>query len=143
MTQGFTLIEILLAIGIVSLLAIGAVSAFLVFRPGLQLNGAIQELIGDLRYAQQSAVTEQKEYCLQFWPVEKKYYLKRCDGEIIKEKTLSSEIISLTVNGFTNNEIRYNPYGAVKEAGSIILENIENKQKTISIKPSGFIRLSD
>jgi len=143
MNQGFTLIEILLVLGIISILTVGAVSVFLVFRPSLQLGGAVQELIGDLRYAQQSAITEQKEYCLQFWPVEKKYYLKKYDGEIIKEKKFPSEIISLNVNGFTNNEIRYNPYGAVKEAGSIILENIEKKQKTISIKPSGFISLSD
>ena len=60
-----------------------------------------------------------------------------------KEKILPEEITTLTVAGFTNDEVRYNPYGAVKEAGTITLKNTKNDTKTILVKPSGFVEISD
>ena len=143
MRKGFTLTEILVVISIIGILSLGSILAFRTFQSTLRLSGAIQELVGDLRHAQQITVTEQKEYCLQLFLAEKKYQLKKCDGEIIKEKIFSVEIESVSASGFTNDEIRYNPYGAVKEAGTITIENIKNETKTILIKASGFISVTD
>lgn len=141
--RSFTLIEFLIIIGIVGILSLFAIPAFKTFQPALQLSGITQELVGDFRYVQQLTVTEQKEHCIQFFPLEKKYQLKKCEGELIKEKIFPKEIESLSVSGFTGNEARYNPYGAVKESGSIILKNTKNETKTISVKPSGFVEVTD
>lgn len=141
--SSFTLTETLVIIALIGFLALSIIPILRLFQPTLQLNNITQEIVGDLRYLQQSAITEQKEYCLQFLPAEKRYYLQLCDNGIIKERDLPTEITFFSVDGFTNNEVRYNPYGAVREPGLIILQNTKNQQKIITIKASGFINVNE
>jgi len=158
MKKGFTLIEILIVIGIIVVLAGIGFPVFRSIQPSIQLNGAIRNLVSDLRYAQQLTVTEQTEYCVCFFPLdgecEKRYKIIRCgesdpqcgDTEpvLIKEKSLPDEIKTLTISdSFINNEVRYNPYGAVKEAGTITFTNTRDKEKIIDVKPSGFVKIID
>jgi prepilin-type N-terminal cleavage/methylation domain-containing protein len=143
LNNGFTLTEFLAVAGIIAFLSLLVIPTFRMFQPVLQLSGSTQELVDDFHYIQQLTITEQKEYCLQFFPADKKYQLKECEGEIIGEKIFPAEIESVSVSGFTDDEVRYNPYGAVKEAGTIILENSKNSTKTVSVKPSGFIKVTD
>jgi len=139
--KGFTLIEVLIISGVICILAVATIPAFRSYGPVLELSGTVRELVSDLRYIQQLSVTEQKEYCLKLFPAEKKYQMLQCGSEtILKEKILPEEIQTLTVNDFTDNEVRYNPYGAAKEAGSIILTS-QRETKIISIKPSGFVEV--
>ncbi len=141
---GFTFIELLIAISVIGILAIVAIPGFRAFQPTLQLSGISRELISDLRYAQQITVTEQVEYCVVFFPIERKYQIIQCGGtQPIKEKILPGEIQTITISGFTNNEVRYNPYGAVREAGTITLENTKNITKTILVRPSGFVKIGE
>jgi prepilin-type N-terminal cleavage/methylation domain-containing protein len=140
--KGLTLIEIMVAIGIISILALISIPAFRTYKPKLEMSGTVRELAGDLRYVQQMAVTEQKEYCIKFFPSERKYQTLQCGAAtFLKEKIISEEIQTLTVSGFTNNEVRYNPYGAVSEAGSVVFYGIKSGTKTILIKPSGFVEI--
>jgi competence protein ComGD len=144
MKQGFTLIEIFTIIGIVVVFSFVIAPVFRSYGPSLGLSGAVRELVTDCRYAQQMAITEQKEYCLKFFPTEKKYQILKCGAQtVIKEKTFSSQIQSLDLDGLVSDEVRYNPYGAVSQSGNIILENVKNETKTISIKPSGFVEIID
>ncbi len=141
---GFTLIELLVIIGIIAILIGISVATFRSFQPDLQLSGVVRNLIIDLRYAQQLTVTEQVEYCVRFFQLEKKYQIIQCDQPSpLLEKLLSGEIKTLTVSGLSNNEVRFNPYGAVKESGTVILENTKDKTKTIDIRPSGFVRITE
>jgi len=109
------------------------------------LNGAVRGLVTDLRYAQQLTVTEQKEHCVRFFPNDKEYKIIQCQDSGAEEilKTISlQEIDSITVaNDLSDNEVRYNPYGAVKEAGIITLE-INGKIKIIDVRPSGFVKVT-
>ena len=144
MKKGFTLNEILIVIALLGILSLITIPAFRNYRPSLQLGSTAREIVTDLRYIKQLTLTEQKEYCLKFFPEEKKYQLFECgETELLKEKVLPEEIKSLNVSGFTGNEVRYNPYGAVREAGTVILENTQNKTKTISVKASGFVTVND
>jgi len=141
---GFSLIELMIIIGVIGILSLATIPAFRAYGPRLELSGTARELAGDLRYIQQLAVTEQKEYCIKFFPVEKKYQTLQCGaGIFLKEKILPAQIQTLTVEGLTNNEVRYNPYGAVREAGNVILTNVKGQTKTVSIKPSGFVDVLD
>lgn len=138
--EGFTLAELLIIIGIIVVLVGISIPVYRSFQPGLQLSGAVRTLITNLRYAQQLAVTEQLEHCVRFG--DKEYKIIQCqDGaeEILKTISLQ-EIDSITVAGFNNNEVRFNPYGAVKETGTITLE-INEKAKTIDVRPSGFVKI--
>jgi prepilin-type N-terminal cleavage/methylation domain-containing protein len=142
--KSFTLIELLIVLGIIAILSLLIIPTIRNYQPSLQLSGLAREIVTDLRYIQQLTVTEQVEQCLKVFSAEKKYQIKQCDSqEIIKEKIMPGEIKTLSSSGFTDEEVRYNPYGAVSEAGTITLENIKDETKTIQVKPSGFVEISD
>ncbi len=142
--KSFTLVEILVVIGILGILVSISIPIMRNFQPGLQLRNSTQEIISDLRYAQQLTITQQREYCVRFFPAEKKYQIIQCEAtQFLKEKVLPQEIKTLSISVFTNNEIRYNPYGAVREEGTITLENYKGETKIILFRRSGFIKISD
>ena len=143
MKNGFTLTEVLIVIAIIGIISVATIPAIRFYQPNIRLSGAARELVTDLRYIQQITVTEQVEHCIQFFPLEKKYQIIQCQGsEVLEEKTLPTEIQTMTVTGFTQDIVRYNPYGAVQKAGTIVLENTRNEIKTILVKPSGFIEIT-
>lgn len=141
---GFALIELLIVLGIIVILSSLIAPAIRNYQSGFQLLGSAREIVTDLRYIQQLAITEQVEYCFKVFSAGKKYQIKQCDSqEIIKEEAMPQEIKTLSSSGFTDEEIRYNPYGAVSEAGIIILEDIKDETKTIQVKPSGFVEINN
>lgn len=144
--RGFTLLEIMVSIAIFGVLLLIAIPNIVNYRHNLELGGVVQNLMSDLRYAQQLAVTEQVEHSVYFIVSEKKYQVKRY-GEtvtVVKEVSLSTEIIDITILNLTEEgsekEARYNSYGAVKDAGEIILTNSQNATTTIEVRPSGFVK---
>jgi len=142
--KGFTLAELLTAITIVIILASISITAFRNIRPSLQLSGTARNLVTDLRYAQQLAVTEQKDHGVRFsTTTEDKYQIIRHENTtttVLKEELLPEEIDFQQITPLINNEIRFNPYGAVKEEGEITLINTKNVTTTIKISPSGFVK---
>lgn len=139
--KGFTLIEMLIIIGIIAVLVGIGIPVFRSFQPVIQLNGAVRDLVTDLRYAQQIAITEQVNHCLQLFLTEKKYQIVQCgQTQPLLEVVLPNEVEFLSAN-FTDDKVEFNPYGAVKESGTIVLENTKNQTKTIEIRPSGFVKI--
>lgn len=139
--KGFTLMESLVVIAIIAILAGIIIVGFKQLQPEFQLSGAVRGLLSDLRYVQQLAITEQVNYCLKLFLAEKKYQIIQCgQSQPLYQVIFSSQIKSFSAFGFTNNEIKFNPYGSVKESGTITLENTEGKTKTIEVKPSGFVK---
>jgi len=142
--NAFSLIELLITLAVISIIIGIAIPTFITLRPDIQLNESARDFVTDLRYAQQLTITEQIEYCAKYFLSEKKYQILQCDQSIVLlEKNFPNEIIDISITGFSNNETRFNPYGAVKESGSIILKNTKNNTKTIEVKPSGFIKTGD
>ncbi len=72
---GFTLLEILIIISIIGIIVLIGIPSFRVFQPGLQLSGAVQNLVADLRYAQQLTISEQITHGIRFSLDENKYYV--------------------------------------------------------------------
>lgn len=145
--KGFTLIEGLVIITTFLIVTLIFVVGLNIVQPNLKLNGAIRNLVSDLRYAQQLAVTEQVVYGVLFsTTTEDKYQIvKHTDGTtIIKEVNLEKDGIYLDqISSFSNNEIRFNPYGATvnSESGTITLRNVKNATVTIEVRPSGFVKI--
>lgn len=141
MEKGFTLIEILLVLTIVVILAGGVVASLSFYQPYLKLRGVARDLITDLRYAQQLAVTEQINHSVKFFPTQKKYQIIQ-EGPVLllSERILPEEVSFGNIIGFTDNKVVFNPYGASGEAGSIVLQNTEGKTMTIEVKLSGFVK---
>jgi len=141
--ESFSLVEILIIIGIIGILVSIILPVFRIFEPDFQLSGTTRDLVSDFRYAQQLAVTEQVEHGVRFSILLEKYQLIRyvTPEEILKESELPSRVSFEKIEGFTNEEVKFNPYGAVKESGTVTLKNDRGKMTTIDVRPSGFIKI--
>jgi len=139
----FTLVEILVILGIIGVLSLIGIPAFKIFQPSLQLSGTVRELATDLRYAEQLAITEQIEHGIIFFPGTGQYQIVRfgAPDEVLESKTLPGEVSFSGIAGFTDNKVVFNPYGAAKESGVITLVNTKNAISSIDVRPSGFIKI--
>ena len=142
-TSGFSLIEFLIIIVVLVIIAgISAVSLRSI-QPVLELNGITRELITDLRYAQQLALAQQIDHGVYLFSTENKYQIIKYGAtqEILKEKALPLDIEFFQIDGFTNNEVKFNAYGAAQEGGTIIILAVKNNTTTtIEVRPSGFVK---
>ncbi len=142
-SRGFTLFEFLVIIAIIGIIATISWSALRTLQPSWRLDGAVRDLATDLRYAQQQSVTEQINYGIHFSSTTNEYQIIRygTTTENVLEKSLSEGVDFYQITGFSNDEVVFNPYGAVKEMGSVSLINIEEKIKIIEVRPSGFVKI--
>lgn len=141
--NSFTLIELLIVIGIIGILALIGIPSFRYYQPTLQLSGTTRTLVTDLRYAGQLAVTEQIEHGVRFSTTTDQYQIIRygVTEEILKSKDFPEEVSFQQITGLTNDEVIFNPYGAAKETGTVTLINTKNSTITIDIRPSGFVKI--
>ncbi len=140
--RAFTITELLVSIFIIGVLSFISIPAFRAFAPNLELSGAARELVSNLRYSQQMSVTEQVGYGIRISTTTREYQLVKYSSpeEIVETKELSEKLDFYDVSGFTDNEIKYNPYGSVEEEGSISLINNKGVISVIEISPSGFVK---
>jgi len=141
-TEGLTLIEVLIAVALIVILISIGVPTFNAFQPTVQLSGVARNLIADLHYAQQLAVTEQIDYGIYFFVADNKYQVVRHNDTAttsVKEVVLPNEVAFQVV---TSNEIRFNAYGAANEATTTLI-NSKGEIKTIKVSPAGFAKMLD
>jgi prepilin-type N-terminal cleavage/methylation domain-containing protein len=141
---GFTLIEILTVVGIIAIVATISFPVYQNMRPNITLNAAARDLATDMRYGQQLAVTEQIVYNIIFNTSASSYEIRNGDTDVLlRNKILPSGVTFLSITGLTDNIARFTATGAATESGTIILTNRKNKQSTIEIKPSGYVKISN
>lgn len=140
--EGFTILELMIAIGILIIITGTSLFAILSLIPTLKISSISRDLITDLRYAQELALSQQIDYSVYFITSTKEYKIikKTSPQEEILTKKLPSEISFKEID-FPNNEVIFNLYGGVKEAGKIILENQKGQENVIQVSPSGFTKL--
>jgi prepilin-type N-terminal cleavage/methylation domain-containing protein len=73
--KGFTLIEIAIALGIVSIVAMLAVPSFISIMPRLQLNSNTVTMANEIALARASAIAKSGEYGVRFNPASNSYSL--------------------------------------------------------------------
>ncbi len=139
------LIDLLVALGIIALIATIAIPYLRKYQPNLKLNTTARDLTADIRYAQQLTVTEQKVHLVSFDLINDKYYILKIDTATTTVKTviLDSEVSFKQITGLTDNQVVFNFYGGVSQAGTIILTNTNNVDATINVKPSGYVQLQE
>lgn len=143
MNRGFTLIEILAVISVFICLAGFSFTALRALMPSLRISSAVRELVSDLRLAQSLALSEQVNYGVILNTVDNSYQFV-CYGTstfYFGQKQLGQGMVFGQVSGLTGDEAVFNPYGAAKEQGEIIITNAAGDSKTIDIRPSGFVKI--
>lgn len=139
---GFSLIEIMVVLAIVSLLSLISAPLLTNYQKSSKLQNETRLLATNLRLAQQLAITEQNIYFLSLDPTVSIYQIINSkNNSVIKEVQLNSEVVIYEINGFTENKVQFNSTGGVLETGSVSLANSKNKISTLEIRPSGYVKI--
>ena len=145
--NGFTLIEIFVIIFITSIIIGIFFGGLKTLQPSMRLSATVSDLVTDLHYIQQQAVSEQFNYGISFFIDTNRYqilkYITSTTTQEISTKSLAQGIGFQAIQDFTDNIVVFNPYGSVKEAGSVSLINTKEEIKIINIRPSGFIKIEE
>lgn len=140
--EGFTMIELLIALAVLSIVTVISLPVYRQIKPTLDLNTETRDIASDLRYAQQLSVTEQINHNVVFNSVLNSYEIINSQtSSVIKSKNINSNISISSISGLASSTATFNVTGAATEAGSIILANSNNATTTISIKPSGYVKI--
>jgi len=145
LSRGFSLMEILIAIAIVIILSGISWATIIRYQPSLALSATTRDLTSDLRLAQQLSVTEQINHGIFFDTLFNEYQLKKFEGEtiILFTKQLPTGITFCDIAGLSEDTAIFNPYGSVAYSGAVCLLNSNGQNKTIEIKPSGFVKIQN
>ena len=101
-------------------------------------------MASDLRYAQQLAVTEQKNYSVKFNILNNSYYVFQVSsGAVVRNRTINSQIKINSITGLSSSTATFNVTGASIESGDIYLMNQNGKVTYIEIKPSGYVKIQN
>jgi len=135
--------EVLVVAGIIVLLAGISIPYLKKYQPNLKLNAMARGLTSDMRLAQQLTVTEQIVHIVSFDLGNDAYNILKLGvaTTTIKSVEFNSEVSWQQITGLTNNQVVFNFYGGVSEAGQLVLINTNSQTATINIKPSGYIQL--
>ncbi|MFA5747107.1 MAG: prepilin-type N-terminal cleavage/methylation domain-containing protein [Candidatus Paceibacterota bacterium] len=140
-SKGFSLIEISIVLLVLSIFAGIGYFGFYESQSTVRLAGISRDLVADLRYAQQLAVSQQIKYGVRFYSDEKKYEVVQfADPEQTIKTVNLPEGIEFQQIDFTNSQVKFNIYGAATEAGNTVLKDQGSNIITIEIKPSGFVK---
>ena len=144
---GFTAAELIVVIGIMLIFMSIGIPVFNGVREKEELTGAVRDLVVDIRYAQQLAITEQLYYGVKFISVNDdldKYelfkYSSSTNPEVVQLKDLPEGIRFVSID-FSNSSVVFNPYGAADEQGSVTLSNSASNTSMVEVRPSGFVKI--
>ena len=84
---GFTLIELIIVLTIIVIMSAAVVPVFSGSMAKLERDHAVRDFVATLRYAQERAVTDTREYRLAIDPELNQYWLLRCAGVVERKKT--------------------------------------------------------
>lgn len=137
MSRGFSLLEAVVALALVSLVMFGAAGVFLGRSPGHQLKKAAWEVQTKLNYARHKAVFEGRPVRVRFLPTG--YIVEKFDnalGHWIPEAGVFCDGVTIEAN----NTPTFHPAGTVSNLATIILSNKAGKCR-ITLAISGRIRV--
>jgi prepilin-type N-terminal cleavage/methylation domain-containing protein len=150
--RGFSLIEMLVVIGILAITAIVTIPNVIAWRNGMQLRAAVNELRSDLESAKTRAVKENATVTVAFDPTAGQYrmtYLDQVANTILlKSQTLpagvriDTENPTHTLDSLPGNQTSFSSRGTAG-ACTIVLANHQGRTKSVGITFIGKIEIKD
>lgn len=141
--KGSIFLNLLVAVLIIMLTVTISIPYIRNFRINSELSAEARTLANNLRYVQQLSVTQQVVHGVHFDPENNYYEILRIGSSTSTLETvfLKQNIDFKEVNGFPQNLVKFNFYGGAIEAGEIVLGNINNREITLRVKPSGYVQI--
>ena len=130
--KGYTLIEIMVVVGIISLLLGLGINGFDYLIQWNKLNTAAALLSSELKDTQSRAFYEGGYYKLQFWPTLDKFRIYK-QTEFYKDVQL--EDINLFSTNFTDDNLYFYPNGVPGQGGTVTLKNKRGKILYVIMTP--------
>ena len=148
--SGFTLIEMMIVIAVLAIMSAIAIPNFMSLLPGMRLNGAARQVMGDLMAVRMNAVKQNNEFKVFFnSPGANQYQILDDDdndgtadtGEAITTpaKNIQDNYPDVTVSS-TNNPIFF-PRGTATGLPTVTLQN-SSGTKTVTVSIAGRVKIN-
>ena len=149
--SGFTLIEMMIVIAVFAIVASIAIPNFMSLLPGMRLNGAARQVMGDLMAARMKAVKLNKKTKVFF---DNDHQYRICDdadnsgtvddgeGDDVEDKNIQTNYHDVTLSKTGYNNPVFQPRGTATII-IITLTNSENAQKKVKVHLTGRIKIED
>ena len=131
-TKGYTLIELMVVVGIISLLLGLGINGLDYLIQWNRLNTAAALLSSELKNTQSMAFYGGEYYKLQFWPSLDRYRIYR-QTELINDIILKD--IDLFNTNFTDDNVYFYPNGVPSMGGTVTLKNRRGKILYVIMTP--------
>ncbi len=138
-TQGFTVVELVTAIALFSILCLLAVPQFLRFAENGNLRSATRDITSDIMNMRETAVSRGAQCSITFDTGANNYTLTTPDGNMTKTPSNVSPDIVITNAGFFGgnpNAITFHPRGTTTN-GTLTLRNARGSTATITVNITG------
>lgn len=144
-SRGYTLIELLITVGILALLASFVIPVFELILSQLQLSTATNDVAELMRHTNQKTVTEQVIYGVTLTSgastIPQFLYNTSTGSKTVQSTySLPSNIRLDTVDFSGNTDIRFSTSGAPNASGTLVLlDTSRGRHRVITVRPSGAV----
>ena len=141
--SGFTLMELMTTIAIVAVLAAIAIPNMIGWRSGTKLQGAVENLRGDLQWAKLKAVQANGSVTVDF-SVGANGYRVSGGGLTTRTRSLPSGVsIDIGATDFNGNDhITFNNRGFPDNAGTVVIVSTGGAGRNINVNRVGRININ-
>jgi len=140
--------ELMVTLGLISILAAIAVPNYLAFQPGQRLNGGAREVLGKLRWARAQAVEENATYIVSFLNNHTLRIFNDTDldgtwdiGEWKDDIDLQLNYSDVTFTP-TGNDPKFTGRGTVSTGTTTITITNSSGSKQVEVTPTGNVKIN-
>ncbi|HFQ81916.1 MAG TPA: prepilin-type N-terminal cleavage/methylation domain-containing protein [Desulfobacterales bacterium] len=145
---GFSLLELLIVMGLIVIMAAVAVPMFLTNIPKYRLRGAARMVISDFQRTKLEAVKRNRDVEIRFTPGTYSanggvgsYKIVVTSGATLLTRSMP-QYVTLYTTSLTNNKSGYNSQGLALNTGSVYLVNNQATSYKLSISNAGYVSMA-
>lgn len=142
--SGFTVLELMVAVGIAMVVLGIAVPSLMTWMPTLRLSSAARQVATDLQVARMKAISQNRKFQMSFVgsiPGATSYQIQKQDdtGTFVLESGPFTLPDGITVSAATTSQ--FQPRGTVNSASTITLKNVNSETKSVQVAAVGRVNI--
>ena len=131
--NGYTLLELIIVAGIISILLVASFRGFIIAKHNLELNLTAHQLAATLKDCQSRAMYTGGYYKIEFYPSLNRYRVYRKESELVQDVQL--ENINLHYTNFTDYKVRFYNNGTPSMGGTVTLKTKNGRTLYVIMTP--------